>query len=58
MRTNANDFFGTNNGTGLYYRYQLSKMLYTEGVKELAEGCEAYWLIDLIMSYQKELNEA
>ena len=46
MRTNANDFFGSKTGTGLYYRYQLSKMLYTEGVKALAEGCEAYLLID------------
>ena len=57
MRTNANDFFGSNTGTAVYYKYNLSKMVYTDGVKALAEGCEAYWLLDLIMSYQIELNE-
>ena len=33
-------------------------MLYTDGVKDLAEGCQAYWLIDLIISHQckKDVN--
>ncbi|MEO7486735.1 MAG: DUF6876 family protein [Ferruginibacter sp.] len=37
MRTSANNFFGSSNGTGVYYQYNLSKMKYTDGVKGLAE---------------------
>ena len=33
-------------------------MLYTDGVKMMAEKCESYWLIDLIISHQchREIN--
>jgi hypothetical protein len=39
-------------GTEHWYRYWMGPMLYTDGVKGLAEAAGAYWLIDLIMSYQ------
>lgn len=50
--TKANDFFGSHNGSENFYKHQLSKIIYTDGVKELAETCGAYWLIDLIISHQ------
>jgi len=50
--TNANDFFGANNGSENLYRYSFSKFIYTDGVKSLVQHCQAYWLIDLIISHQ------
>lgn len=49
---NANHFFGSHNGSENFYRHNLSDLIYTDGVKDLAEGCQAYWLIDLIVSHQ------
>ena len=50
---NANDFFGQRNGSENFYRYALAKsFIYTDGVKEVAEKCQSYWLIDLIISHQ------
>jgi hypothetical protein len=55
---NANDNFGSSNGSENFYCHRPSLMLYTDGVKDLAEKCQAYWLIDLIISHQckKEVN--
>jgi hypothetical protein len=39
-------------GTECYYRHFTRKLVYTDGVKYLAEHGEAYWLIDLVASYQ------
>lgn len=45
-------------GTEQYYRTMLPKavandsILYTDGIKLMAKLCKAYWLIDLIVSYQ------
>jgi len=36
-----------NIGTSQWYRHT-STILYTDGVQEMAELCEAYWLIDAI----------
>ncbi len=50
---NANNFFGTNNGSENYYRHNLLKnFIYTDGVKEMVVKCQSYWLIDLIISHQ------
>lgn len=38
-------------GTTAYYRH-FTNLLYTEGVHFLAEAAGAYWLIDLIASWQ------
>ena len=39
-------------GTENYYRAGVGKLLYTDGVKYLADAAEAHWLIDAIASYQ------
>jgi len=49
---NANNDFGSSNGTLDYYRHSLSGLHFTDGVRDLAEACQSYWLIDLILSYQ------
>ena len=49
---NANHYFGSSMGSENFYRHSLTKILYTDGIKEMAEGCQAYWLIDLILSHQ------
>lgn len=49
---NANHYFGSSNGSENFYCHKPSLILYTDGVKELAETCNAYWLIDLIISHQ------
>ena len=49
---NANHYFGSHNGSENFYQYNLSKLVYTDGIKQLAEGCSSYWLIDLIVSHQ------
>ena len=60
--TNANDDFGSSNGSENFYDSSLSirgqGLFYTDGVGELAENCGAYWLIDLVVSYQgnREIN--
>ena len=45
-------------GTVNYYRHPLG-IVFTDGVKYLADKAEAYWLIDTIASYQlrKDIRE-
>lgn len=50
--TNANDFFGSGNGSENFYKNRLSPIIYTDGVKDMAETCGAYWLIDVVISHQ------
>jgi hypothetical protein len=38
-------------GSELFYRH-FTGLVYTEGVKYVADHCGAYWLIDAIASYQ------
>lgn len=40
------------NGTENYYKHPFSKVVYSDGVKFVAETCGAHWLIDLILSHQ------
>ena len=50
---NANNFFGNSNGSENFYRHNVAKkFIYTDGVKAMAEKCQSYWLIDLILSHQ------
>jgi len=42
-------------GTEQYYK-NFTGTRYTDGVKHLADRCGAYWLIDLISSYQPEIK--
>ena len=41
-------------GTEQYYRHWTGSLLYTDGVKYLADTAEAHWLIDLIASYRRK----
>jgi len=43
-------------GTDNWYKHQ-SGLLYTDGVKFIADHAGAYWLIDLIASYQKRCRK-
>lgn len=54
--TNANDHFGSGNGSESFYQNPLSPFIYTDGVKDMADTCGAYWLVDLVISYQLEKN--
>ncbi len=38
--------------TEQYYRHFLQRFVYTDGVRYLAQNAQAYWLLDLIASYQ------
>ncbi len=38
-------------GTEQYYKYTTGLLL-TDGVKYLADACDCYWLLDIIVSYQ------
>ena len=42
------DFYGTEN----YYEHWTKKGFYTDGIKEMANKLKAYWLIDVVFSYQ------
>lgn len=41
-------------GTSNYYPHWTGKVVFTDGVKYLADKAEAYWLIDAIASYQND----
>ena len=43
-------------GTTKYYK-NFTGLLYTDGVRYLAERAECYWLIDLVGSYQPKLRD-
>ena len=43
-------------GTTKYYK-NFTGLLYTDGVRYLAERAECYWLIDLVGSYQPQLRD-
>ncbi len=43
-------------GTTQYYK-NFTGLLFTDGVKYLADHAECYWLIDLVGSYQPQLRD-
>jgi len=47
-----NQFTGTEN----YYKHWLGQIVYTDGVKYLVDKAGAYWLIDVIASYQPTIK--
>jgi hypothetical protein len=49
-RKNANDNYQQFTGSEHWYKHFLG-FTYTDGVKQVAEDCGAYWFIDLIASY-------
>ena len=44
-------------GTLHYYRHPLG-LLFTDGIKYLADHASSYWLIDLVASYQPTLHRS
>jgi hypothetical protein len=44
-------------GTEQYYRH-CAGLVYTDGVKYLAEKAKCYWLLDIVASYQPQLKDA
>ena len=44
-------------GTSTYFKHWTRKIVYTDGVQYLAEQAGAYWLVDLIASYQLLCDE-
>lgn len=49
------DNLGQFTGTQQYYR-NFTGLCYTDGIQHLAEHAGAYWLIDLVGSYQHKLR--
>jgi hypothetical protein len=43
-------------GTEHHYKHPLSGLTYTDGVQYLAQKGKAYWLIDVVASYQGKLR--
>ena len=43
-------------GSETVFRHWTRRLVYTEGVQDLAEQAEAYWLIDLIASWMNHEN--
>lgn len=41
-------------GTEQYYNHWTKSIKFTDGVKNLAESAECYWLIDAIASYRRK----
>jgi hypothetical protein len=46
-------FIGSEN----YYRHWTGALVYTDGVKAMAELCGAYWLIDAVASWQPQCRK-
>ena len=51
------EIMNSSTGTGKYYRpFFFNTMVYTDGVRTFAEQCQAYWVIDLVNSYMKKIQ--
>jgi len=50
--TDLNDQFSQCTGTERYYVHFTRGFVFTDGVKSMADQYQAYWLIDVIASYQ------
>jgi hypothetical protein len=50
LRDRLNGFCGTE----CYHRHWSGRLMWTDGMEFLAEQCGAYWLLDIIASYQGE----
>jgi hypothetical protein len=51
----ANDSLKEHMSAGMLYNYMLG-MVITDGVKELADRFKCYWFVDVVVSYQPELQ--
>src|SRR5690606_20470949 len=53
---NADDQLKEFTGTANYYRHALD-MLFTDGVKELCDRFECWWLLWVVISYQPNMKQ-
>jgi hypothetical protein len=53
---NLNDDFGDFTGTENYYRHMIPGHVITDGIKAMADKYKAYWLIDIVFSWQLKAN--
>ena len=49
---NLNEEFAGYTGTEKYYKHWCPGIVYTDGVKAVADKFKAYWLLDVVASYQ------
>ncbi len=55
----ANEAFSSFTGTEAYHRFSLiTRLLCTDGAIAVAHACGAFWLLDIIASYQPKLKKA
>lgn len=52
---NANDQLRDYNCSDNFYKYNFG-LIITDGVKSLCEKFECFWFIDIVASYQRDLN--
>lgn len=50
--TNANTTYAEFTGSENFHEHGLTRLLYTDGICQVAEDCGAFWFIDLVMSHQ------
>jgi hypothetical protein len=53
---NANNLLENFSGTEHYYKHVISKLNYSDGVKEACSLFQCYWFLDLVFSYQTADN--
>lgn len=53
IQNKIDDYAAKCNGTENYHRHELSRLVYSDGVKLVAVLCRAYWLIDRIFLNQR-----
>jgi len=50
-----NEKFKQHTGTDKYYQHWTKRGYWTQGINDMAEKYKAFWLIDVVMSYQHKL---
>jgi len=50
------EYMRQTNGSEQFFRHTFLPVVYTEGMRYVAETCGAYWLIDLIGSWQPKVR--
>lgn len=52
----ANDSLKGYHGGEQFFIHPVTKMKYTEGIREIAKKYNSYWFLDIIGSYQEQLK--
>lgn len=54
---NANNSLPGYFGGEIQYKNPVTKLLYTEGIRSIAQNSNSYWFLDIIASYQLTLGK-